>query len=183
MRTILAAEELPELDEWLAGRRERGADLYDYEIGGVLRLNPAPRRTHGRWQSQVDRALSPFLADAGLVSGGPANLGTDGNYVVPDLVAVRIEDEPADDDDVWVRTATIAIEILSPREDETAKLADYRAVIAGGDLRLDEVWYVDSVAREIRYYRAATGERLDDSSALPNGGEVVLAVFGPQRSD
>ncbi len=177
MRTILAADELPELDEWLAQRARRGGDLYDYEIGGVLRLNPAPRRNHGRWQSLVDRALAPLFAAAGLHSGGPANLGIDGSYVVPDLVVLAAEDEPEGADDVWLGVAAIAVEILSPREDEAAKLADFRAVIGAGHLRLREVWYVDAEAGEVRLYEAATGSRLARSQVVP-GADIPGIVFG-----
>ena len=54
---------------------------------GGAALEPRPRRNHGRWQSLVDRALAPLFAMTGLHSGGPANLGIDGSYVVPDLRA------------------------------------------------------------------------------------------------
>jgi hypothetical protein len=104
VRTILVAEEMAGLDGWLEERRRRGADLYDYEIGGVLRMDPAPCRSHGRWQLRMGQLLAPVGESMGLSVGGPANLGREGNFVVPDVVVLRAEDEPAEDDDVWIDT-------------------------------------------------------------------------------
>ena len=65
----------------------------------------------------------------------------------------------------------------APREDEEAKLADYRAVIGAGDLRLDEVWYLDPTAKELRVYDALTGRRRADS-ALLDVDELSRSLFG-----
>ena len=83
-------------------------------------------------------------------------MGRLGNYVVPDVVVVRTDDEPDPDDDVWIATASIAIEVLSRDEDEAAKVGDYRRVVGAGDLALDELWYMDVTAAEVRVYDPAT---------------------------
>ena len=152
MRRIIAPDEMAELDDWLEQRRRRGADLYDYEVGGVLRLSPAPRHHHGQWQARLIVALAPMLGVRGLRIGGPANLGRDGDYVVPDVVATTVGQ---DSDVVWLTSVALAIEVLSPRENEIAKVNDYQAVVAASGLQLSELWYVDPVVAALRIYDPA----------------------------
>ena len=89
--------------------------------------------------------------------------------------------QPEGADDVWLGVSAIAVGILSPREDEAAKLADFRAVIGAGHLRLREVWYIDAEASEVRLYEAATGQRLARSRVVP-GADIPGIVFGPTGS-
>ena len=163
MRTIMAPEEMAELDDWLGLRRRRGADLYDYEVGGVLRLSPAPRHKHGVWQFRLGVALAPLLAARGYRISGPANLGRDGDYVVPDVVATDATD---DDDVVWLSVVALGIEVLSPRENEAAEVADYQVVAAVSGLQLGELWYVDPVAETLRIYDPASGWAQAERSLL-----------------
>ena len=165
------------MDVLLAERARRGADVYDYEIDGVLRMSPAPRLGHGRWQAAMVNLLTAVLPADAFVIGGPANLGRPGNYVVPDVVVLRATDQPEPDDDVWLARAAIAVEVLSPAKDEAAKVADYRHLIEGGDLALDELWYVDGVRREIRVYDPAVGV-LTRTSSVVVLDEVLAPLFG-----
>ena len=176
MRTIVAPDELPALDALLEQRARCGADLYDYEIEGVLRMSRAPRRGHGRWQLKVGTALTQRLDAEAFSVGGPANLGTKGNYVVPDVVVLHAADEPDDEGGVWLGRAAIAVEVLSPDEDEPTKVADYRRVVETGDLALDELWYVDANAAEIRVYDPTRGVARR-SSVFLSLDDLTAALF------
>ena len=176
MRTIVVPDDLPAMEALLAERARRGADVYDYEIDGVLRMSPAPRLSHANWQFRIGNALAAALATDRFVLGGPANLGRKGNYVVPDVVVLRTADAPDPENDVWVAQAAIAVEVLSPGEDEAAKIGDYRRVIGAGDLTLDELWYVDGAAADIRVYDPSSGVPMR-ASALVSLDEIKAVAF------
>lgn len=179
MRTIIAPDEMAELDDWLEQRRQRGADLYDYEVSGVLRLSPAPRHRHSQWQARLIVALAPMLAARDVRIGGPANLGRDGDYVVPDVVATTIGQ---DSDVVWLTSAALAIEVLSPRENEIAKVKDYQAVVAASGMQLGELWYVDPVVAALRIYDPTRQWALTEHSRLLDRSvsELELQLFEVQ---
>lgn len=167
------AERTSDLEE----RHRRGADLYDHEIGGVVRLHAVPGWRHSRFQARIGQMLDDLAEPVGLSVGGPGNLGRDGNFVVPDVAVLWAEDEPDEDGGVWLARAAVAVEVLSPREDEAAKLADYRSVIEAGDLELEEVWYLDAEAQELRVYDARSGQRRP-SSTLFDLDTVLRDLFG-----
>ena len=130
-----------------------GVDLYDYEIDGTYYVAPAPSGRHSRLQARMLRHLGDWADSHGLQIMGPLNLGilTEDRraYVVPD-VTVLPGDTP--DATAYLR-AVIAVEVLSPTEDEAAKVDAYRRVVELTGLHLDELWYVDPVASTIHIYR------------------------------
>ena len=108
------------------------------------------------------RHLGDWADSQGLQIMGPLNLGnlTEDRraYVVPD-VTVLPGDTP--DATAYLR-AVIAVEVLSPTEDEAAKVDAYRHVVELTGLRLDELWYIDPVASTFHIYR--DGARVESTS-------------------
>ena len=147
MRTIVAPDQLAELDECFDQRRASNGDLYDYEIGGVHYMVPAPGGEHAVQQIRLGAALLPLATARGWIVAGPTNLGrlgqNDRNYIVPDIVVAERVTGNA------MLEALVAIELLSPTEDEGAKVAAYRAVVAATGLKLRELWYVDPSERSL----------------------------------
>ncbi len=139
-----------------------GVDLYDYEIDGIYYVAPAPSGKHSRLQARMLRHLGDWADSQGLQIMGPLNLGilTEDRraYVVPD-VTVLPGDTP--DATAYLR-AVIAVEVLSPTEDEAAKVDAYRRVVELTGLRLDELWSIDPVASTFHIYR--DGARVESTS-------------------
>ncbi len=121
-------------------------ELYDYELGERYIVAPAARGNHGKLQARLIGALA---GTAGMSDvSGPVNLGVLGEpgrrwYVVPDVVVLPAG--AAGDAGAYLR-ALLALEIRSPGESVTSKLAAYREVAERTGLVVDEVWYVDGAA-------------------------------------
>lgn len=130
-----------------------GVDLYDFEIDGTYHVAPAPSGKHARVQARIGWHLTNWADRHGLQIMGPLNLGilTEDRraYVVPD-VTVLPGNTP--DATAYLR-AVIAVEVLSPTEDEAAKVDAYRQVVELTGLQLDELWHVDPAAESVHIYR------------------------------
>lgn len=129
--------------------------LYDYELGDVYIVAPASGTSHGAAQAKLIVALAGALPDV-LVTG-PTNLGVLGEpgrrwYVVPDVVVLEADAEQS----VSTLWAVIAVEVQSPTEDRSRKLAAYRDVAARTGLVVGEVWYVSDGV--ISVHRSAAEE-------------------------
>ena len=174
VRTIVAPDQLAELDDWLARRQRSNADLYDHEIGGTYYMAPAPGVPHAAQQARLIVVLTPLAAALGWAVLGPTNLGRlgqeDRNYVVPDVVvSTRLAGAALLD-------AVVAIEILSPHEDEDVKVAAYRAVVAATGLKLCELWYVDPSEHTLTI-RNDRFEQVDRSDVFSLTIDELQALF------
>ena len=106
----------------LERRRRLGQDLFDEVWEGVLHMNPAPHSQHGRLEWQLAGILAPLAATAGLRALGQFNLGEERDYRVPDGALVR-----PGADAVYLPTAALVLEIVSPGDESWEKLGFYAA--------------------------------------------------------
>ena len=122
MPTLVRDPQPAEFEALLERRRRLGQDLFDEVWEGVLHMNPAPHSKHGRLEWQLAGILTPLLASAQLRALGQFNLGEDGDYRVPDGALVR-----PGPDAVYLPTAALVLEILSPGDETWEKLDFYAA--------------------------------------------------------
>lgn len=152
--------------ELVEQRRSAGVDTYDEVWEGVYRVVPAGSRRHGEAQARILSVLQhwtgPRVMRAGtLVVTGPINIGTPASYRVPD--AAVLADEP-DDDAVYVPTALMVVEVLSPQDDTFRKFDFYL------QCGVREILVVDPQTRTIELHSSDTGAigytPVDDSEVL-----------------
>ena len=115
----------PEMGQLLERRKRLGLDGYDEVWEGVYHMAPMARSRHGYLQHQLTLILASYAEQAGLVGTGPFNLGdSDEDFRVPDLGYHRgIPDAEA----VYLATAAVVVEIVSPGDETYAKTPFYAA--------------------------------------------------------
>ena len=156
---MVLGEPPPELASLIERRRALGQDLYDEVWEGIRHLGPAPRPVHG----YIDRALAVLLAPAAaaarLFGTGPFNLGTPDNYRVPDGGYHR-----SLPDQVFLPTAAVVVEVVSPDDETYEKFAFYAAH------GVDELLIADPASRQVRLWRRTGDDSYaeSDASALLN---------------
>ena len=156
MRTVIVGHN-PELEAWIARRRACGQDRFDEVWDGEYHMAPAPHHWHGYLDDQLGQVLGPLAAAAGLVSSTAFNLGELGNFRVPDRGLHReLSDE------VWVPTAAMVVEVVSPDDESGLKFDHYAAH------QVDEVLIADPRSRELQLFVLTDGryERADRSELL-----------------
>ena len=119
-------------------RRRLGQDLFDEVWEGVYHVNPAPHSRHGRTARQVAVIVEPLARAAGLVGTDAFNLGEPDDYRVPDGGWLR-----PGPDKVYLPTAALVVEIVSPDDDTWEKLDFYAAH------HVDELLIVDPQKRQV----------------------------------
>ena len=102
-----------QLEELVEQRRRIGADRHDEVWAGVYHMVPAAGAAHSFLAQQVAVLLDEPARAAGLRVSLEFNMGVKDDFRVPDLGVHR---KPCSG--VWIPTAAIVVEILSP-EDET----------------------------------------------------------------
>jgi hypothetical protein len=147
MRTVILGERPQELEALIKSRRATGADLYDEVWEGDYHMAPAAASPHGDLDGQIARIFGPLAIAIGMIESGPFNLG-DGphNFRVPDR-GIRHRSTA-----VWVTTAALVVEIVSPDDEAWEKLAFY----ASHDV--DEIVVVDPRTRTLTWLRLDAGE-------------------------
>lgn len=147
MRTVVLGVLPPELNDVLARRRENGQDLFDEVWNGEYHMAPAPSGGHAYLDHQLARLLGVAAEALGLFGSGPFNLGLDAtNYRVPDQGYHRVKPS-----DVWVPTAALVVEIVSPSDESYEKNSFYAAAGVG------ELLIVDPVRRVVELHDLAVG--------------------------
>lgn len=121
----------PEIDRLIDRRRALGLDTFDEIRKGTYYVAPAARFRHAYLDNAIAVLLDPYARAAGLIGSGPFNLGTQSDYRVPDRGFHR---ELLDA--VYLPTAAIVVEILSPEDDSDNKMPFY------AQHGVDEVWWV-----------------------------------------
>ena len=154
-----------EFEVLLERRRRLGQDLFDEVWDGVLHVNPAPHSRHGKVDAQLAALLYESTHQAGLVQSGPLNLGDAEDFRVPDRALLR-----PGPDDVYLPTAALVVEIVSPGDDTWQKLGFYAAHT------VDELVIVDPQERTVQWL-GLTGERYEplERSGLIELGPAELA--------
>jgi Uma2 family endonuclease len=147
MPTLVRDPQPAEFEALLERRRRLGQDLYDEVWDGVLHMNPAPAGRHGQIDRQLALILTPHARAAGLTSTGTFNLGSEGDYRVPDGGLHRDWR-----DQVWYGTAALVIEIVSPGDESWGKLNFYAAH------GVEELLIVDPAQRTVSWMGLEGGE-------------------------
>lgn len=171
VRTIVLGERPPELQRLIDLRRSRGQDLHDEVWGGVYHMAPTAHSWHGYLEWQFALAMQPYAQAAGLVATGAFNLGVPDDFRVPDGGLHR--GLPSG---VWIDTAALVVEVLSPDDETWEKLPFYARH------GVDEVLIVDGHARRITWLARPGGEWLEvtHSAVLDvDVASVIRAIAWP----
>ncbi len=156
MKTIVVGEPPVEITAFLARRRALGQDRFDEVWEGEYHVVPAPHPWHGYVDKTLGELLGPPARAAGLIGTGQFNLGVQNDYRVPD--GGYHHDLPSE---VWVPTAAILVEVLSP-DDETWEKFDFYARHG-----VQEILVADPRARTVRWFvRAGAAYEETAASAL-----------------
>jgi Uma2 family endonuclease len=144
VKTVVLGPRPGVLQDFLDRRRALGQDLFDEVWEGVYHVAPAPHFRHGYVDNLLAVLLGPSAKAAGLVGTGPFNLGDEDDFRVPDGGYHR-NPVPA----VWMATAAVVVEVVSPDDETWAKFDFY----ARHDV--DEICVADPFARELRWFALA----------------------------
>ena len=170
---VLVADPLPiELERLIERRRALGTDRCDEIWEGVLHMNPAPQLRHADLEMQLGALLRSPARAAGLRTVAGFNLGTKDDYRTPDvgLVAER-------QNALYLPTAALVVEILSPGDDTWEKLPFYAAH------DVDELLIIDPDAQTADWRALsdrAVYEPIERSNLISlDPGELVAAIDWP----
>ena len=162
-----------EVEALIERRRRLGQDLFDEMWDGVLHMNPAPAFWRAVLESQLTRLLGPLADAGGLTITGLFNVGESANdYRVPDLGLHR-----AGASGVWLPTAALVVEIISPDDESLDKLSFY------AKHKVDEVLIVDPEKRTVDWLALAgdTYRPVERSALIELGpGELAQLIDWPQ---
>lgn len=137
-------------EDLLARRRALGQDRYDEVWEGEYRMNPGPAVAHARVDSELVGVLRPRARKAGLTAVTTFNVGDPKNYRVPDQGYVR---DPSDR--LYVSTADVIVEVLSPGDDTYAKFGFY------ADHGIAEIIVADPATSTVEIYALGTDADTD----------------------
>lgn len=155
-----------QLEELVEHRRRIGADRHDEVWAGVYHMVPAASAAHSFLTQQVSVLLDEPARAAGLRVSMEFNLGIKDDFRVPDLGVHR---EPCSG--VWIPTAAIVVEILSPEDETWEKLPFY------AEHGVEELLIVDPASHSVRLLALRAGEyRTADHSELLDLGASELAA-------
>jgi Uma2 family endonuclease len=146
MPTVILDPPPAEIEALLDRRRRWGADTHDEMWEGVLHMAPAPLRGHARLQMQIGALLEPLADTAGLETVAEFNLGHAHDYRVPD--AALLAPGP---NELYVPSAALVVEIVSPGDESWEKLPFYAAH------GVDEVLIVDPQERAVHWLALRDG--------------------------
>jgi Uma2 family endonuclease len=164
MKLVVVGEPPVEITSFLARRRALDQDRLDEVWEGDYHVVPAPHPWHGQVLSRLDRLLGPLADSAGLVGTIEFNLGAEDDYRVPDMGYHRTPPS-----EVWVPTAAIVVEVVSP-DDETWLKFDFYA-----DHGVEEICVADPMARQIRWFVLA-GDAYEETGASPLLGVTAASL-------
>jgi Uma2 family endonuclease len=158
VKTVVLGPRPVELEQLIERRHALGLDTFDEIWEGTYHVAPAPRFGHAYLEDELARVLRPYADAAGLVGSGPFNLGRPDDFRVPDHAYHRGRPDP---DAVYLATAAVVVEVLSPDDETYEKLPFYAAH------DVDEVFVVDSATRQVRILvRSADGYSQATNSAV-----------------
>ena len=173
MPTLVRDPQPVEFERLLRRRRRLGQDLLDEVWEGVYHMNPAPHRRHAHIAQQLAELLGPPARAARLVPMMSIfNLGEPNDYRVPDGGLFR-----PGPDEVYMSTAALVVEIVSPDDETWEKLPFYAAH------GVDEVLIVDPQERSVHWLALREGEyQSAERSALIelSAGELAERLDWPE---
>lgn len=162
VRTVVLGPRPPELDELIERRKRLGQDAHDEVWRGDYHMAPFAHPWHGYVENELARVLGPPAHQRGLITTGGFNLGERGDFRVPDGGV-----HPSLPTDLYVGTALLVVEVLSPDDESWDKLPFYAE---------REVLVVDPREATIRCLRVdegATWHDVDVSEVL----DVAVAAL------
>lgn len=172
MRTVVLGPRPEELQHLIDRRHALGIDTYDEEWEGEYHMAPAAHSAHGYLDNVLAELLGPLARAAGLIGTGPFNLGRPSNYRVPDRGYLRAHPRG-----VWLATAAIVVEIVSP-DDETFEKFEFYA-----GRGVDEILTVDPATRSAKIWCRRDDAAYDEAAASAllgvTGAELVVAIDWP----
>jgi Uma2 family endonuclease len=160
--TIVRGPRPPELEAWLVERRRLGQDRRDEVWEGSYVVAPEPHGSHGEVQMELGAVLKPAAQRLGLRMTSAFNLGGPDDYRIPDAGLLP---GPLD---VWLDTATLVVEILSPDDATFEKLDFYTAH------GVQELLVVDGRERTIRVFALQDGQTERDRSEVLDASTAAL---------
>ena len=162
MATLVKDPAPAEFEALLERRHRLGQDVLDEVRNGVYHMNPAPHSRHSQVQQQLAELLGPLARKAGLAPRlGIFNLGEPGDYRVPAGALLR-----PGADAVYLPTAALVVEIVSPGDDTWEKLEFYAAH------EVAELLIVDPEKRQVDWLGLAPG---GDYAPVEGSGLIDLA--------
>lgn len=166
MKTVVLGARPQELEDFIRRRQTLGLDRFDEVWEGIYHVAPAAHPSHGYIDHALAVLLDPYATAAGLVATGPFNLGEPDDYRVPDHGYHR--HLPAD---VWVESAAVVVEVVSP-DDETYAKFDFYA--AHG---VEELIIADPSNQSIRCYERRGDHYIEASAStvLGVGADTLTA--------
>lgn len=165
--TVVLGDRPVEIEAWLARRKELGQDRFDEVWEGDYHVVPAPSGRHADVDSQLGHLLRSRARAAGLFMSTAFNLGVLDDFRVPDGGVHR--ERPSD---VFLDTAAVVVEVLSPR-DETFEKFDFYARHG-----VEEVIVADPQSRNVRIWQLRGDSGYDET-----GRSDVLAVTAATLTD
>ena len=157
MKTVVLGPPPQELEQLIQRRRALGLDKFDEVWEGNYHVAPMAHPKHGYLQTAVAVLLHQRAEATGLVGSGPFNLGYPNDFRVPDLGYWR-----ARPDALYVDTAAIVVEILSPDDETFEKMPFYAS------RGVDEVFVVNPNDHVVSIFSLSAGTyvRTDRSDLL-----------------
>lgn len=166
VKTVILDPPPPEVQAMIERRRQLAIDLYDEVWKGSHHVVPAPNAEHAYVGHRLAVVLEPYAQAAGLVGTDPFNLGEPDDYRVPDRGYHR-----AAPSGVWVGTAAIVVEILSPGDETFEKFAFYARH------GVEELIIADPAERKVAVWR-----RTSDDSYEPTPASALLGISAAEMT-
>lgn len=135
-----------EIEALIESRRRTGADRRDEIWEGDYHMNPAPRKRHAILVSELLTLLHPHARRRGLIATTDFNLGEPMDFRIPDAGLHRDAT-----DAVYVDSAPLVVEVLSPGDETMEKLPFYAR------RGVDEVVIADPLARTVQWLHLDAG--------------------------
>jgi Uma2 family endonuclease len=160
MPTLVLDPQPVEFVQLIERRRQLGQDVFDEVWEGVYHVNPVPHSGHAYVAQQLSEILAVLARQAGLVPIiYTVNLGEKDDYRVPDGALFRTRP-----DAVYIPTAALVLEIVSPGDKTWEKLGFYAAH------GVDEFLVVDKQERRV-HWLGLTG---DEYQPIATSGLIEL---------
>ncbi len=165
MRILVLDPPPPQLEELLERHRRMGVDRRDEVWAGVYHMVPGPNGVHSLIVQQLCVLLDAPARASGLRASVAFNMGVKDDFRIPDLGVHR-----GIPHGVWIPTAAIAVEVLSPEDETWEKLPFY------AEHGVDELAIVDPEAHSVTWLALSEGEyRPTDRSEIVDLSATELA--------
>jgi hypothetical protein len=153
VKTVVLGPPPGELAALIERRQRQALDMFDEMWKGSYHMAPALHPSHGCVANELTVLLAPCASRVGLVGTGPFNLGSAADFRVPDGGFHRSLPTT-----VWVSTAAVVVEIVSPDDETYDKFAFY------AQHGVDELLVADPATRRVRCW-GLEGERYVETAS------------------